>query len=88
MLFARYSYSLLKSVPACIAGRKKKEQHDANQASAGLNPAYPYGAANPVSISSTTTQFSISIIFPALTLDETHEVERGHCESVLLPLAA
>ncbi|KAL3827814.1 hypothetical protein ACJIZ3_016616 [Penstemon smallii] len=32
-------------------GRKKKEQHDANQASIGLNPAYAgaYGAAPPLS---------------------------------------
>ncbi|KAG8389502.1 hypothetical protein BUALT_Bualt02G0236100 [Buddleja alternifolia] len=32
-------------------GRKKKDQHDANQAAIGLNPAYPgaYGAAAPLS---------------------------------------
>ncbi|KAL3531483.1 hypothetical protein ACH5RR_010805 [Cinchona calisaya] len=31
-------------------GRKKKEQHDANQAGMGLNPAYagPYGATPPI----------------------------------------
>lgn len=35
------------------AGRKKKEQHDANQAGVGPNPAYggAYGAAPPVRFS-------------------------------------
>lgn len=35
-----------------VAGKKRKEQHDASQAGMGLNPAYAgaYGAAPPVSI--------------------------------------
>lgn len=34
------------------AGKKRKEQHDVNQAGMGLNPAYPgaYGGAPPVRI--------------------------------------
>lgn len=47
---------------ACLrfsnTGRKKKEQHDANQAAGGLNPGYggAYGAAPPVSsVQSSTT---------------------------------
>lgn len=34
------------------AGKKRKEQHDANQAGMGLNPAYAgaYGATPPVSV--------------------------------------
>lgn len=38
-------------------GRKKKEQHDGNQAAAGLNPGYAgaYGSAPPVSFQSSTT---------------------------------
>lgn len=41
--------AILFTVPA---GRKKKEQPDANQAGMGMNPAYAgaYGAAPPVSI--------------------------------------
>lgn len=37
---------------SCVVGRKKKEQHDANQAGMGLNPAFSgaYGAT-AVSIS-------------------------------------
>lgn len=35
-----------------VAGKKRKEQHDASQAGMGVNPAYAgaYGAAPPVSI--------------------------------------
>ena len=33
-----------------MSGKKRKDQHDANQAGVGLNPAYPgaYGTAPPV----------------------------------------
>lgn len=39
----------------CAIGRKRKEQHDANQAAMGLNPAYTgaYGATPQVSMSCT-----------------------------------
>lgn len=42
------SYKCILNVP----GKKKKEQHDANQAGMGLNPAYAgaYGATPAVSM--------------------------------------
>ena len=35
-----------------VAGKKRKDQHDVNQAGMGVNPAYAgaYGATPPVSI--------------------------------------
>ena len=51
--------TLLWSLYASIIGRKKKDQHDANQAAAGLNSAYAgaYGAAPPVSALSRATHY-------------------------------
>ena len=47
------------------AGKKKKEQHDANQAGMGLNPAYAgaYGAIPPVSMFSALKKSLCSICF-------------------------
>lgn len=52
-----------------VAGRKKKEQHDANQPGIGLNPAYAgaYGATPPVSMFSDLLGVS-SVFFMKLGL--------------------
>lgn len=50
------------------AGKKKKEQHDANQAGMGLNPAYAgaYGAMPPVSMISALKKSLCSICFKCI----------------------
>lgn len=73
---------------ASITGRKKKDQHDANQAAAGLNPSYAgaYGAAPPVSVQSRATRCLYLRFLPLFTSVEIHVAKNYSPQS--LPWAA